>query len=303
VLANLVKEELRRGAHQEAAGWWRTLSNQLPKYRIDVPTLLQLAPTIGKIEGQKGALELLEQCVDAGAEGLTGPMAHRVAQWSVELDPNIARIAAERALKKSDLAPAARDELKMLLTALSPGELKTEPESKEPAPSVFFEESDRSAFGESSDLSVMMAETFPDGVLTHATPVSLGPTSITLRFKGAEEEQQVDHHRIRGISAVGVRGLSDKPVVILDLLIDGGGGPLPLSVLRLRGDEFDPRDLVPNSESMRAALHEMVTAMQSSTGAQLLADITSTPPRPKIVFEGIDDYHDQILRPAAEMLG
>jgi hypothetical protein len=299
-LVRLLKEELRRGASREAAAHWRTLTDKLPNYRIDVPTLIQLAPTIGQAEGEEGALQLLEQCVDN--DGLTGALAHKVANWCVELNPKMARAAARKALDSSELKDGARDELKMLLKALAPDHKESNGETKAPAPSIFFEESDRSDFGEVSDLTEMMSQTFPDGVLCQAAPIGIEDDVIVIRPYDTEEEKRIDYKRIRGIFAVGVRGLSDKPVVVIDLLIDGGGETLPLSVIRLRGDQFDPRTLIEDSTSVREAIHEVVVKIQSNTYARTFADVTSQPPRPKIIFEGLDEYHEKILRPAAELL-
>jgi hypothetical protein len=297
-LEGLLREELRRGAHREAAGLWRTFTDRLPQHRIDVPTLLQLAPAIAQAEGKQGTLELLGQCVKH--EDLTGSMAYKVAQWSAELDPDFARAAAKRALDTSELDAPAREELKILLAALSPDEAKIE--TKTPAPSVFYEESDRSAFGESGDLSATLNESFPDGAMTQAVPIALDSASITLRYSGEDQYQRIECTRVRGISAVGVRGLSPKPVVVIDLLVGGGDSSRPLSVIRLRGDKFDPRKLFPNATSISQALKEMVAAIQSHSCAKLLADITSKPPRPNIIFEDLDDYHEKILRPAAKLL-
>ena len=56
-----------------------------------------------------------------------------------------------------------------------------------PAPSVFFEESDRSAFGEVGDISALLDESFPDGAIIEATPTGAGAQG--LRLAGPDELQ------------------------------------------------------------------------------------------------------------------
>ena len=164
-------------------------------------------------------------------------------------------------------------------------------------PSAFFEESDRSAFGEVGDLSELADESFPDGVIQEGHPLGVSAQGLTILFEG-RGESTVAFTRMRAISVVGVHGLGPNPVVLMDLLIDGGGTPEPLSLVRMRCDRFDPRALVPKASSSKDALRAIVQGLQKR-GLRVLADVTAPSTDAKPIFESIDSYHDKVLRAVA----
>ena len=105
---------------------------------------------------------------------------------------------------------------------------EAKPDDQATAPSVFYEESDRSAFGDVGDLSAL-DDSFPRGVLTDAVPQAIEPEALRLAVDG--EVQHVHWNRVRALAVAGVRGLSEKPVVVVDFLVDGGGTERPLRVV------------------------------------------------------------------------
>jgi hypothetical protein len=103
---------------------------------------------------------------------------------------------------------------------------------------------------------------------------------------------------MRAISVVGVRGLGPNPVVLMDIMIDGGGTPDPLVLLRMRCDRFEPRTLIPKASSSKDALRAIVQGLQKR-GLKVLADVTAPSTDSKPIFESCDAYHDKVLRPIA----
>lgn len=299
ILVRLIEEELRRGADAVAARHWKTLREHAQKVLLDAPMLIRLAPAIGKEQGEEAVALALGQALDAKNRGLTPALAANVARMAVEIDTRLATQAARRALSSQDLDQKTRSEMQMLGTALAPNKPEDNNLQKKGAapPSAFFEESDRSAFGEVGDLSEMADDSFPDGVISEALPVGMSAQGLAIQVAG-QGQSTLAFTRMRAIAIVGVYGLGPKPVVLMDLLIDGGGTPEPLTLLRLRCDRFDPRALVPEAASSKDALRAIVEGFRDR-GLRVLADLTTPSPDAKPVFESIDAYHDKVLRPVA----
>ena len=126
-----------------------------------------------------------------------------------------------------------------------------------------------------------------------AIPVGYGPEGIAVRF--GEKEESVAWARLRAVAVAGVRGLTAKPVVVIDLLIDGGGTERPLSLIRLRSDRFDPRKLAPNAEDPMAALRAMIKGLLVRGEAIALPDEAAAACRPVRMYESLAAYEDAVL--------
>ncbi len=299
VLVRLIEEELRRGANAVAALHWKTLEEHAPKILLDAPTLIRLAPAIGKEHGEEGIARALRQALDEENRGLTPALAANVARMAAEIDTRLAAEAAKRAGSAEDLDDKTRSEMRMLGAALAPSRPGDDKPTKKaaPAPSAFFEESDRSAFGDVGDLSELADDSFPDGAITEALPVALTPQGLTIDLED-RDQRTIEFTRMRAVAIVGVHGMGPKPIVLMDLLIDGGGCPEPLTLLRLRCDRFDARTLFPEAASSKDALREFVQQLRRQ-GLRVLANISMPSPDGPPVFESVDAYHEKIVRPIA----
>jgi hypothetical protein len=256
-------------------------------------------PAIRAAEGDPGALDALRQIVDRRNKGFTARHAAKVARWTAEMDPKLAAAAAQRAIDSLELDEKEQAEIELLARALDPKEHKIRTEK--PPPSSAFEEGiDRSAFGSSQDLSDL-TDSFPDGALTHAIPKAIQADALTIAVEG-QEPSALAIIRIRAVSIVLVRGLAEQPTALFDLLIDGRGSNLPLSVIRFRCDRFDPCAVVPHAKTRREALQALLQKLLSSGNAQCLVDATSAKPGPNTLFDSLDAYHEQVLRPASGVL-
>ena len=164
------------------------------------------------------------------------------------------------------------------------------------------EEFDHSAFGSSQDLTDL-SESFPDGSLTHAIPTAMQSDALMIAIEG-HEPSALAVSRIRAVSIVLVRGLTEHPTGLFDLLIDGRGSDRPLSVIRFYCDRFDPCALVPETKTRREALHTLLLQNVLSNGnAQCLIDATTEPSGSDRLFDSLDAYHEQVLRAASGVLG
>jgi hypothetical protein len=207
--------------------------------------------------------------------------------------------AAQRAIDSLDLDEKEQAEIEMLARALGPEERKIR--TDESASNTFLGEYDRSAFGESKDLSDL-TNSFPDGAVTDAIPQAIQTDALTIEVEG-REPSVLAWSRIRAVSIVGVRGLAETPTVLFDLLIDGRGTERPLSVIRFRCDRFDPCSLVPEAKTRREALQALLQKLLSGGTALCLVDATTAKPGPETLFDSLDAYHEQVLRAASGVLG
>ncbi|MCP5042573.1 MAG: rhomboid family intramembrane serine protease, partial [bacterium] len=275
VLVRLIEEELRRGAEAIAAGHWKTLHQSAPRVLLEAPKLIRIARAINSEHGEDAVAVALAQALDENNTGLTPAHAANVARMAFELDPQLAARAAKKALRADKLEDKVRSEMEMLATALSPEQRDASPaqEQGQPAPSVFFEESDRSAFGQVGDLSAIASESFPDGAISEAKPTGASGRHLTVDFEG-RGTSEIDWTRMRAVAIVGVHGLCEKPIVLIDILLDGAGTPQPLTVLRLRCDRFDPRVLVPKAATSKEALRTVASGFRKQ-GIRVLADLTA----------------------------
>jgi hypothetical protein len=304
-----VREELRRGAAEIAVAQWREMSQHLPHGSIDPGTLLRLVPVVQRIDGDEHAVLALQQVLAAPEDALTPPLAAQAARLARELDPGLALAAARRALGRRGLDETATAEMRGLVARLAPVGEGGDPDEQDkpdeeaaaaaPAPSVFYAESDRSAFGEVGDLSSLTSD-FPRGVVCEATPQALSADGLAVSFEG--QAQTIALSRVRAVAVAGVHGLSDKPVVLIDLLVDGGGGERPLSVVRLRSDRYDPRRLAPRASGPLDALRAIAGALVSRCRARPLPTADAIACRPVPVYASLEEYHAAVLRPVADEL-
>jgi membrane associated rhomboid family serine protease len=303
-MMQLVREELRRGADEVAVALWHSLVERGSSVLLDPSSLVRLAPVIARVDGEEQAVLALEQALDDRNQGLTAAVAARAAQLAIEHEqPELAVEAARRALASKALDEGLRAELMALVARVGSSDSTRgeDQEKKEPAPNVFFEESDRSAFGEVADLSALNAS-FPDGVVTEAVPQLVDAEGLRIQVVG-QGASSVAYGRLRAVSLVGVRGLGPKPVVLVDLLVDGKVIERPLGVIRLRGDRFDPCSLVPNAAGPLDALRYLVEGLLSRSGGRPLPDAAGAAARPVRIFESLETYHEEVLRAVADDLG
>lgn len=296
-LAQLVREELRRGADQVAAACWRDLKEQVPDAKLDAASLVRLAGSLQSSGEAKLAIVALEEALIEDA-ALSTPLAVRAARIAASLEPELAAEAARRALA-GELEPDLRAELEALAgpepSTGVPGESGSRSGAAELPPNVFYEESDRSAFGAVDDLAVVAD--FPAGALTLCVPRVLEDEAVLLETEEGGE-LRLDYGRVRALAVAGVNGLGPKPVLLIDLLVDGSGSERPLAVYRMRSDRFDPRRLASAAPSAIDALRSVVAQLLAGSEALPLPDPKAVVLRPPRMFASVEAYEEQVLQVA-----
>jgi membrane associated rhomboid family serine protease len=300
-MVQLIREELRRGADDVAVARWRDLVAKAPDACLDPQSLLQIATLLRHGGDDELAVVALRQVMASG--NVPASVAAEVARMAVIVAPELASEAAGLALADTALDEAMRAELEVLAQRKDESpvdeDVPVKPTGKELPPNAFYENQDRSEFGQLDNLSAV--EEFPTGAVTDAVPRSLDLEGVTL---DSEEhgEQRVDFSRVRAISVVGVQGLGPKPVLLIDLLVDGGTHGRPLAAFRLRSDRFDPRALAPGSNGGIEALRNVVSQLLAGSEGLPLPDAKSVVLRPPKIYDSLAAYEQDVLVPAGHTL-
>jgi hypothetical protein len=130
-----------------------------------------------------------------------------------------------------------------------------------------------------------------------ALPRTLESGSLLLDVPG-RKPVRLPLTKLHAVALAGVRGLSersDKPVLIVDLLLSAEAEP-ELQLLRLRSDRFDPRRLcvVPEASPLKA-LRSFVTALATAAHAPLLPGAEVAGDAPLRVFHDLASYEREVL--------
>ncbi len=335
VMLQLIREEIRRGALDAAVSQWRRLGERVPGALLDPATLLKLLPLIRSKLGDDAAVLALHQAVDPSNRGFTPELGAEIARMAAEIEPEVARKAASRALQAKGIAPELASEMNGLLLRLQPPAEDDEMGELPPVASVSFDDDDdhdRSAFGAVDDLSAepekmeeraaapaavaptpeaaapapeqaaaseTPAARFPNVRVASAVPISLGEEALEVYVSG-KGPSRLAYGRITAVSLAAVRGLGPKPVVLVDLLLSGPQpGPEPLALVRLRSDQYDPRKLLASSASPLKALLELVEELLKRTRGVPLPDAAAGRGQPLRMFDSLEAYSAEVLRAAS----
>jgi membrane associated rhomboid family serine protease len=245
-------------------------------------------------------------------EGLRVEAEREVAARGVILVPANAAAppAPARATPRAG-EPAAPVVAKEPPRALRPGEaIELEPEpTPEPVPVAL---PDPAQAGDDAFLEAFHAalvdpdEVAPKGDaaplrrlrVREALPRTLESDALLLEVPG-RKPVRLPLTKLHAVALAGVRGLSersDKPVLIVDLLLSAEAEP-ELQLLRLRSDRFDPRRLcvVPEASPLKA-LRSFVTALATAAHAPLLPSPEVAGDVPLHIFRDLATYEREVLR-------
>ncbi|MBW2540717.1 MAG: rhomboid family intramembrane serine protease [Deltaproteobacteria bacterium] len=294
-MIQLVREEIRRGAEDVGVSHWRELTQHQPEARVELASLLKLIPHIRHIDGDGAAVIALQQAMDCSEDGPSAREAAVIACLAADLEANIARAAAKRALADETLPEQRRAEVESIVQRLRTREkaaISGPNEEKELPVNVFYAEQDRSGFGDVGDLTQFGApgETFPCESVVSATPVTLESGSLVLELESGGFSS-VAYPAVSVVSVAGVGGLGPKPVVIVDVFAaDPANTNAELCIYRLRCDRFDPRRLVVDEKDPLVALQSFLKQILARTQARPLPDPAGACANPVKLFESLEAY-------------
>jgi hypothetical protein len=125
-------------------------------------------------------------------------------------------------------------------------------------------------------------------------PAAIESDAIVVEIDGGSKTR-VPFARIEAVAAAAVSGLREKPVVVIDLVVNWSAAFDPIKVIRLRSDRFDPGQLVPGHVSQVDALRKMLSDVVQASNASALPSANGAVGSPFDVFASIDDYHRTVL--------
>jgi hypothetical protein len=131
-----------------------------------------------------------------------------------------------------------------------------------------------------------------------AVPTALQDDVLRMMIPGGRKAK-LEYEKIEAVSVAAVRGLGPKPVLLIDLLLNWTAlEDVPLRVIRLRSDAFDPRSLVPDAGDAKGALRRAVETLLERSGAVALPSASAARGEPFEVFGDLETYERQVLQVA-----
>jgi membrane associated rhomboid family serine protease len=148
----------------------------------------------------------------------------------------------------------------------------------------------------SKDLEIPMLDEARRVLLARAAvPVALDAEGLSVEVDGGAKTV-LPYARIEAVAAGAVSGLADKPVLVVDIVLNWlDVADEPLKVVRLRSDGFDPRMLMPGRDSALGSLCAMLDQLLASSGATPLPDRSAALGDPFASFESIESYDRNVL--------
>jgi membrane associated rhomboid family serine protease len=132
--------------------------------------------------------------------------------------------------------------------------------------------------------------------IAEGIPTDLQERSLYLRLEGQEQKVKLRYRKVHAIAVGAVHGLGSAPVVVIDLLLNWNDLEAEdLRIVRLRGDRFDPRDLLP-SAPVSDGLRPFISLLLKRTRAAPLPDRESARGRPFREFESLESYQREVLQ-------
>jgi len=226
--------------------------------------LIRLATLMHETEDRAGAAKALRAALESAGDANRAVVASRVARAARDIDTQIAHDAAWRALQRPEIELEERQALEELLGDVirrMPREIEAALEAR---PASTDSEGRPAPIPIDIDTRVRVLDA------VDALPLELDDEGVHFTTSSGQKKL-MRYDRIQAVSVAAIQGLSDKPVLIVDLVLDwkASAGDR-LRVIRMRADRFDPRRVVPGVESPLEALRQMIaTVLGRSKGVPL----------------------------------
>ena len=294
-LLRAIRCEVERGELDSAATHWLDLVDCDLDGLADPGQLLRMASLLRDAGEDRAALRALRSALDRAAGAA---VASRIAREASLLDPRTAEEAAWRALGSLDLDLAERQSLETLLGELQP-KLAAWMKRDEPQPGPRPEprrqpDASAAAVSEAPPREIEFEAKARPLEATVAVPVGLDSAGIVLAVEGRKKRLPFD--RVKAVAVASVDGLSDRPVIVVDLVLNWMSLTAePLRLIRLRSDGFDPRSLVSGKSDPLDALRSLSRTLLHHSDAAPLPDLQSVSGMPFAAFPSLADYQRDVL--------
>jgi membrane associated rhomboid family serine protease len=294
-LLRVVRDDVRHGREERAANHWLSLTAGGFPEEADPALLIRMALLLRGAGEGGAALDALRCALERSQGASASAVASRVARAARDLDPRTAEQAAWRALGSLDLGLKERQALEALLAEVIPPLSELRERARAPEP----DQERTLAFTPEEEAPARPAPIELDSQERRLEVVSGVPIELDdegVRISVDKSAKRVRYERIEAVAVAAVGGLAPKPVLLVDLVLNWmTTTDETLRVVRLRGDRFDPRRLVPGLESPVAALRRFVEIVLERSRAAPLPDADAARGQPFASFDALSIYHQTVL--------
>jgi membrane associated rhomboid family serine protease len=138
--------------------------------------------------------------------------------------------------------------------------------------------------------------------IRNAVPIALESEAILIEVDGGSKTR-LPYERIEALAAGAVKGLGDKPVVLIDLIVNWPPASVPMKVIRMRSDQFDPAQLTEGAANQLEAFRRVLVELLRLSNATPLPDFNGATGAPFKVFAGLEQYNLEVLEGIDEQDG
>jgi len=298
-LLRVIRIELRRGLSAAAIDHWIDLERGGIPERTEASLLLQMAILLREHDHQPEAVRALRCALERSDDKENHVIAARIARAARGLDPGTTETAAWRALGSAELSLAERQSLEDLI-----GEILDTPAARAAslarnagrpvAPVAAVTPAATAATpAPRAAIEIETSNRVLDAVL--AVPLELAGEGVEIQTSQGQKKL-VRFERIEAVAVAAVHGIAAKPVILVDFVLNWMTPKHEtLRVIRMRGDQFDPRRLLENQTSPTEALRAFVKTVLDRSNAIALPDSEAALGRPFAAFEELAIYQRAVL--------
>jgi len=128
----------------------------------------------------------------------------------------------------------------------------------------------------------------------NAVPIRLESDALVVEVESGNKTR-LPYKRVEALAAAAVKGISSKPVVIVDVVLNWRTAAEPLKVIRLRSDRFDPCALTPGVSSPVESLRKLLSDILETSGAVPLPHFSGATGSPFGMFPNLAEYEGEVL--------
>jgi len=307
-ILRVIRIELRRELTAAAIDHWLDLAGSGIPEKVDPSLLIHMALLLREHDHKPEAVHALRCALERSDERENHVIAARIARAARGLDPGVTETAAWRALGSIELSLSERQALENLIAEVlasaggraapayraKGGPAASRPPQPESAalPAAPVTPSP-TAVERPAAIEIEAHDRVLDAVV--AVPLELGDDGIEIQTAQGQKKL-VRYQRIEAVAVAAVHGIGPRPVILVDLVLNWTTPTHEmLRVIRIRGDQFDPRRLFSGHASAVDALRSFVKIVLERSGATPLPDADTALGRPFASFEELAIYQRAIL--------
>ena len=313
-LLRVIRIELRRGLSAAAIDHWLDLAHGGIPERTEPTLLVQMALLLREHDHQPEAVRALRCALERSNDRANHVLAARIARAARGLDPGTTETAAWRALGSAELSLGERQALEELIgevlatpaaRAASLARAAAAPAASTPARAAHATthraapaasaaaDPAPAARSRPAEIEIETSNRVLDAVL--AVPLELAGEGVEIQTSQGQKKL-VRYERIEAVAVAAVHGIAAKPVILVDLVLNWMTPKHEtLRVIRMRGDQFDPRRLLADQTSPAEALRAFVKTVLDRSRATALPDLEAALGRPFASFQELAIYQRAVL--------